>query len=148
MSKEDHLMMLLVAAGIVGVSFNGSGPALTMSFLAETTQGQKDSAAAILAAFDWSDAAHAVWLNQLLRDQAIAIFDGMDGAAKISRAITYSIVSELNAIRQWLVAFKTATAASTNYATLKTGVAGLSGMPDRTDAQARTVIVNKVAADA
>lgn len=148
MGKLDRLQSLLVAAGINGVTFNGDGPTLTMSFLAETTQAQKDTAAAILAAFDWSDAAQNAWLLQLERDEAVAIFDGTDGAARVSRAMTYIMVDEINSLRGWITSFKAAVAAATNLANLQTRVAALATMPDRTNTQARSAVVNKVAADA
>lgn len=56
------------------------------------------------------------------------------------RATVKLVVDELNILRQWMTDMKTQTALSTNYATLKTGIATLSATPQRTYVQARTAI--------
>ena len=54
------------------------------------------------------------------------------------RSIAKLIVDEINALRQWIVSFKVEVAAATSLADLKTRVASLPDMPDRTLAQAKT----------
>lgn len=65
-------------------------------------------------------------------------------AKEILRAQALVLIDEINNLRQWIESFKTATAAATSLADLKTRVAGLSSMPNRTPTQARTAIVNKL----
>lgn len=144
----DRLQHTLEAAGIYGVTIDGGGPGVTISFLAETSQSQRTQADAILAAFNWSQAAHNVWLNELAKAEAVRLFDDLQGNGKIIRAIVLTLIDEVNVLRQWLTALKAATALSTNYSTLKSGIAGLANTPDRTVAQAKTAISNKVTSDA
>lgn len=63
----------------------------------------------------------------------------------LPRATLLVSVDEINALRQWIESFKAATAAATSLSDLKTRVAALSAMPDRTTAQAKTAITNKLA---
>jgi hypothetical protein len=126
---------------IVGVS--GAPGSVTIHYNNATAQQQTDAQAA-LTAFDWSQAAHDAWLNLQDRTAAAAKLDLTTAEAKVLRGLVLALVDELNNIRQWLVAFKAATAASTNYATLKSGIGGLSNMPDRTLAQAKTAIQNAI----
>jgi hypothetical protein len=111
---------------------------------AGATAPQIAAAANAIAAFDIGDAAQAVWQNLKDRATAAATIDALHAEAKALRAVASVLIDELNAVRQWLVAFKAATAASTNYATLKSGIGGLSNMPDRTLAQAKTAIQNAI----
>jgi hypothetical protein len=60
------------------------------------------------------------------------------------RALAFESVQEINALRQWLMSFKTETAASSNLADFKTRIAALPNMPDRTLAQVRTSIKNDI----
>ena len=59
-------------------------------------------------------------------------------------ALVQVLVDEVNTLRQWAASLKTVTAASTNYATLKTGIGTLPATPDRTYAAARTAILNRI----
>lgn len=60
--------------------------------------------------------------------------------AKALRGILLLAMNENNLIREWLMAFQAATAAATTLADLKTRVAGLSAMPDRTASQLKTAV--------
>ena len=60
------------------------------------------------------------------------------------RAIVAVLVDEINALRGWLSAYKSEVAAATSLADLQTRTAALPAMPDRTGAQAKTAIANKV----
>jgi hypothetical protein len=123
---------------------SGDQGSVRIDYKPEATAQQQTDAQSALAAFDWSQAAHDAWLNLKDRTAASTKFDAVTAEAKALRAIASVLIDELNAIRQWLVAFKSATAASTNYATLKSGIGGLSNMPDRTLAQAKTAIQNAI----
>lgn len=52
------------------------------------------------------------------------------------KAVLLTLLDEINRLRGWLVSFKSATAAATSLADLKTKVAGLPDMADRTVQQA------------
>lgn len=99
----------------------------------------------IIDAFDDSDAAQLLFENQQNRTQANALID-FDKTAllKIARAEAAVLVDEINSLRQWLVSFKAQVALATSLANLQTRVAALPDMPDRTLAQAKTAIKNKI----
>lgn len=65
---------------------------------------------------------------------------------KAHRAGTLLTVDEVNALRQWMMAFKAAVAASTSLANMQTRVAALADLPDRTPIQALNAEAAKVTA--
>mgnify|MGYP001600442493 CR=1 FL=1 len=67
----------------------------------------------------------------------------IDGMPIFEKAIVLTIIDELNNLREWIVAFKAATAAATSLSNLQTRVAALPDMPDRTPAQAIAAVRNK-----
>lgn len=80
-----------------------------------------------------------------LRATATSIISDKASAPSVSlRAILLTIFDENNNTRQWIQSFKAAVAASTSLADLKTRVAALPDMPDRTIAQAKTAVQNKI----
>jgi hypothetical protein len=79
------------------------------------------------------------------RAEAIDIFANQPYAlSKLNRAVDLVMMDEINLIREWLMSFKSATAAATTLATFQSGVAALPSMPDRTPVQAKTAVQNKV----
>lgn len=92
------------------------------------------------------DAAEAAALTTSQRAGAQAIVASTSAEGKLIRASDDVILSEINTLRQWIVAFKVQVAATTNLANLQTRVAALPDMPDRTLAQAKTAIINELAA--
>ena len=60
------------------------------------------------------------------------------------RAFADIVKDEINVLRGWLDQFKADVAAATNLADLKTSVAAQPSLPDRTLAQLRTAIDNKI----
>jgi len=78
------------------------------------------------------------------RDNAAALTTNGAAAGNVTRAIVAVLVDELNALRQWLASFKVEVAAATTLADLKTRVAGLPNMPNRTLAQAKTAILDRI----
>lgn len=111
------------------------------------TSPQLSAADAVLAAFDWSQSAEDSWLNANARAFGQASLDDDRTALyKVLRAEASVLVDEINTLRQWIVAFKVQVAAATTLADLKTRVASLPNMPDRTLEQAKTAIKNTIAA--
>ena len=68
--------------------------------------------------------------------------DSDEETARIIRAVVKLTVDEINTLRQWITDFKVEVAAANSLASLKTGVAGLPNVPDRTYDQARTSVTN------
>ena len=69
--------------------------------------------------------------------------DALDGDSlngRQLRALITLLVSELNLLRSWIMAFKAATAAAASLADLKTRVAALADTADRTKPQVITAI--------
>ena len=60
------------------------------------------------------------------------------------RAAAAVLVDEINVLRQWEMSLKAGIAAATSLADVKTAVAALPNLPDRTLAQAKTAIQNKI----
>ena len=102
--------------------------------IVEMTQGEKDAV----------DAAIALATLTANRTYANSIDDLTNGEGIQWRALVMILLDELNTIRQWTVSFKTEVAAATNLADLKTRVATLSTLSDRTIAQAKTAYTNKI----
>lgn len=72
------------------------------------------------------------------------ILDAASDSGIIQRAVADIARDEINILRQWLASFKIEVAAATNLADLKTRVATLPATPDRTLAQLRTAIKNRI----
>ena len=68
------------------------------------------------------------------------------GTGKVLRAVAKLVVDEINILREWEVSLQAAVAAATSLADLKTRVAALPTLADRTLAQAKTAIVAALAA--
>lgn len=66
---------------------------------------------------------------------------------KLMTAYSDIIKDEFNAVRGWIADFKTEVAAASNLGDLKTRVAGLPDLPDRTLAQLKTAIQNRISKD-
>jgi len=98
------------------------------------SQGERDAVdAAILAA-------------QVTEEKtgAESLYDLSQAEARALRAMVLLIVDELNSLRTQWRDFQTAVDAAANLGQMKTGVAGLPSLADRTYGQARTVIGNKI----
>jgi hypothetical protein len=67
-----------------------------------------------------------------------------DVAKRRFDAVVVLTVDELNVLRDWLTQFKAAVAAAGTLAALKTSVAALPALPERTFAQVRTAIRGKI----
>lgn len=81
------------------------------------------------------------------RAGAKAVYDALGLEGKVLRALVLALVGELNTVRQRLVAQDTAVSQATSLADLKTrwaAVVTAHPMPDRTGAQARTALRNRL----
>ncbi len=96
--------------------------------------------------FDGSQAAQDAWTARVVdyRSRTLPYVFSPDQDARAYRAVVALAIDEINTLRQWIVAFKAATAAATSLANLQTRVAALPDLPDRTLAQAKTAFINKV----
>jgi hypothetical protein len=79
-----------------------------------------------------------------LRDAAKQFQDDQQAQNVALRVTVKLLVDELNILRQWITDFKAATAAASSLANLKTGVAALPNVPQRTYQQAKTAINNLI----
>lgn len=88
----------------------------------------------------------AIANRNLVRDRAVAqeqVIRKIPDNVQL-RSVLLVAVDEINNLRQWLTSFKAAVAAATTLADLKTRVAALPNTPDRTPAQAKAAILNKM----
>lgn len=82
--------------------------------------------------------------TQRIRDYGTEEIDATTGRGVRTRAIAELLVRENNLLRQWIMGFKAEVAAASNLNGLKTGVASLPNMPDRTLSQAKTAYINLI----
>ncbi|SRR6266545_6597808 len=130
-----HQAIIAGDVAIVGVDANGI----------VSPSNLQTAAQSIIDAFDDSDAAQLSFENTQARAEAgNAIDNNKDEEHKLIRAIAAVIIDELNVLREWDVSFKVEVAAATSLADLKTRVATLPDLSDRTLAQAVTAIKNKI----
>ncbi len=104
------------------------------------------SAQSVINAFDGSQGAYDTWASTITQTQkeAVGFMLRLDAEAKAYRAVAALAIDEINTLREWIMAFKAATAAATSLANLQTRVAALPDLPDRTLAQAKTAFIAKV----
>lgn len=98
----------------------------------EYTQAEKDT----------QDAAESAAADAALRDGAKGQFSGQPGLAL--RAFADIIKDEINVIRTWARDYKAVVASANNFSSLKSGVAGMADLPDRTLAQLKSAIEARV----
>jgi len=140
----------IVAQGIpiIGVGFVDSTVfplVVRIDFDPAATSEQRTQAQAIAATFDWSDEAQVVWENLQQRKMAkVGFATETTDRAKAWRAIVSLLLDENNALRSWVMSFKAAVAAASNFADLKTRIAALPNLPDRTLAQAKAAFAAKI----
>lgn len=111
---------------------DGEGPYLVQWGLPGNPPTEQEIEAAVLAL---PEAALAK-----KRLAASAVVDDDVTMGRVQRAVCMLLVDELNALRGWLMIFKAEVAAATTLADLKTRVAGLPSLPDRTKNQAVAAI--------
>ncbi len=96
--------------------------------------------------FDGSQTAQDAWAARVTNYQqnTLIYMFSPDPDARAFRAVVGLAIDEINTLREWIVAFKAATALASSLANLQTRVAALPDLPDRTLAQAKTAFINKV----
>lgn len=141
----DALLAEIAAAGLPApVEVRYLAGQVILPYDAPLSTTQASTLLAVVGAHQNTPALAATRLTARLRALASALLDGPDGPQKLERGILLVLLDEINALRGWLVSFKVATAASTSLADLKTRVAALPDMPDRTAAQARSAVAGKI----
>ena len=138
--EPPDVVVSIDAAGTVSMEWNHADPQPTEQ---QITDWSTDAAALP------SGQLFSAWLAEHGGD-AIAtakriakeLQDSDAETARIIRAVVKLTVDEINSLRQWITDFKVEVAAANSLASLKTGVAGLPNVPDRTYDQARTSVTN------
>lgn len=120
------------------VGDSGSGPEITYWNPALGTQPSPATLAAVTEA--------QVTAARLAKVKAAAkaLYDDLQAAYRLQRAVVKLTVDELNALRQWVTSFKAAVAASSSFGNYQTRVAALANLADRTYAQAKTAVQNLI----
>ncbi len=141
----DRLYGSLQNAGISVDGISGVVSPYNSATVSIQPSNLQASAQATINSFDGSQAAQDVW-NAIPQDQknAVLLINLSDANARAYRAIAALVIDEINTLREWIVAFKNATAAATSLANLQTRVAALPDLPDRTPAQAKSAFISKV----
>ncbi len=123
---------------------DGLGPVLTRWNAAklgtQPTQAQLETADTSVAYQTYLTPAAS---QQRSRDAGAAAITAQITERSI-RAAAGVLVDEINALRQWDMSLKAAVAAAVSLANLQSLVAALPSLPDRTLAQAKTAIQNKI----
>ncbi len=106
----------------------------------------QSAAQPFINAFNGSQTTQDAWAARVTdyESSTLVYMFSPDPAARAYRAITALTIDEINTLREWIVAFKVATAAATSLANLQTRVAALPDLPDRTLAQAKSAFITKV----
>lgn len=88
------------------------------------------------------------WQTTVNRGVAQGQFQLAEPAYMLVRAVVLSSLSEINLLRDWLTQFREAVAAAASLADLKSRVAALPAMPQRTAAQAKSSVVSNLTSGA
>lgn len=83
-------------------------------------------------------------LDLEIRSRAKSSYDGFLDLPLALRAFASITVDEINILRQWITSFKTQVSLATTLADLKTRVAGLPTVNDRTLSQLKTAIQSRI----
>jgi hypothetical protein len=143
-SSAARLKAAIIAAGVAITDIASIGTEGVAATVAVVPSSLQAAAQPTIDAFDWSDAAQAVWENLQARTQAIAFLADAQAEYKLARAIADAARDSDNVLRAWDMSFKAAVAASTSFADLKTRIAALPNLPDISNATLRTAITNRV----
>lgn len=122
-----------------------------IDFLDEATQEQRAAAQSIVDGWLANDPAILAQIDAAklanLRDAAKQFQDDQQAQNVAFRSLVKLIVDENNLLRQWIADFKAVTAAAGSLNALKTGVAGLPNVPQRTYQQAKNALNSLVDGD-
>lgn len=89
---------LAAVCPIVGVSGEQGG--IRIDYAPGATQAQRTAAQNAMAAFDWSEAAHAAWLATQARASAKAWVLGPSMEARAVKALALLVLEQINIVRQ------------------------------------------------
>lgn len=135
----------LVAAGLPVDSVRGpSGGMALVSTTRILTAGEEFIAFSVAAAAKTTVQAAAA---RFVARAKSAFAGDSDESARRDRAIVLSVLDEVNDLRAWIMAFKSAVAAATNLANLQARVASLPNVPERTKQQAKDAVLGKIETD-
>ncbi len=119
-----------------------------IDFLDEATQEQRAAAQAIIDGWLANDPTILAQIDAAkiatLRAAAKQFHDDQDAQNVAFRAFVKLVVDENNLLREWITDFKAAVASAGSLGALKTGVASLPNVPQRTYQQAKAAINNLV----
>lgn len=141
----------LRAAGIPIDGVSGNQGSIRVDYQASATAAQILSGQAIVATFDWSDAATAQFNAKLQKDEATAVLDRSALQAAIAnerlhRSVVLVVLDEFNNHATFEASLLAAIAAATSLADLKIRVAAISAIPQRTALQLLNAVKAKIAA--
>lgn len=125
---------LIAACPIESLSVDTDAQTATFVPAAGANAAQIAAGNVVITTFDWSVSAYNTWRLAKVKQQAEAALDNAtDRLEQISRAIALTVLHDVDTpLREWITQFKAATAAATNLTDLKTRVAALPNMPNRT----------------
>lgn len=137
------------ARPIIDYSVADTGSGQFISYWNAAVLGQQPSQATIDATA--TDPAFLTWLEShggdatlTYRRVAKGVINLVEAEKATLRAVAAVATDEINLLRGWIVSFKTQVAASASLADLKTRVASLPNMPDRTLVQFRNAVGAKI----
>lgn len=131
----------ITAAGLPTGTPGGSVTVVVVDFAADLTAPQQAALANVVAAHV-PNPSNAV--NRLHAEAKAAFQTAAETSAQRDRALALVVMDEINLLRQWVTSFKAAVAAAATLADLKTRVAQLANLPDRTAVQAKAAVVTKI----
>lgn len=136
MSTAQRLREVLraVNTAVQDVSIGEMGNSASVTVMPSSAQASVQSA---INSFDWSDAAHDIWIAAKIRDEVKVTFDNVEQSGRVYRAVVAVLIDEINTLRQELNLLRSDVRAVAPTVPART-------LNDRTTAQARTAFRNKV----
>lgn len=138
----DQLHSELLASGLPG--FTGvltSGDNLFIEFTNPLTNAQQTTLNNLITAHIPDKNFTRSKLIERTKDRFTEI---EDEGTKTDRSIALTAMDEINLLRDWITQFKLAVANAGTLAALKTNVAALPNLPQRTPAQVKAAVINRM----
>lgn len=135
----------------VSVGVFGQSASVRIDFQAAATPAQRTAAQGVVDTFDWSQAAQAAFDLAQGRMAASALTTATistNQLAALVRTVVLLILDELNTHSSTVTAILNAVDAATSLVDLKTRIALIADLPQRTKSQLLTAMTNKIAAGA
>ncbi len=153
LNSTARLDVALRAAGIPIDGVSGSEGSVRVDYQASATAPQRTQGDAIVAAFDWSAAADDTFSARQAKTTAGSIFDAgalksADAQGRALIALVLLILDEFNAHSTQTTNMLAAIAAAASLADLKTRMALVNNIPQRTQAQLIAAIKTKISGTA